>query len=88
MWLAQWYIAVAKDTGELKPAQDIINWAVAHQLPGGLLSEQLDPHTGAPLSVSPLTWSHAEFIVTVDEFCRKSERLRRSATSTAPPRNP
>jgi GH15 family glucan-1,4-alpha-glucosidase len=87
MWLAQWYIAVAKDTGDLKPAQDIINWAVAHQLPGGLLSEQLDPHTGAPLSVSPLTWSHAEFIVTVDEFCRKSERVRRSATSTAPPRS-
>ena len=87
MWLAQWYIAVAKDTGDLKPAQDIINWVVAHQLPGGLLSEQLDPHTGAPLSVSPLTWSHAEFIVTVDEFCRKSERLRRSATSASPPRS-
>jgi GH15 family glucan-1,4-alpha-glucosidase len=51
---------------------------VAHQLPGGLLSEQLDPNTGAPLSVSPLTWSHAEFIVTVDEFCQRSERLRRA----------
>jgi len=58
---------------------------VAHQIPGGLLSEQLDPNTGAPLSVSPLIWSHAELIRTVDEFCRKSERVRRSALGTVPP---
>jgi GH15 family glucan-1,4-alpha-glucosidase len=50
-------------------------------LPGGLLSEQLDPNTGAPLSVSPLTWSHAEFIVTVDEYCKASERLRKAAAA-------
>src|SRR5579859_784108 len=85
LWLAQWYIATAKNTGDLQPARDIINWVVAHQIPGGLLSEQLDPNTGAPLSVSPLTWSHAELIVTVDDFCRKSEQLRRSALSTLPP---
>jgi GH15 family glucan-1,4-alpha-glucosidase len=87
LWLAQWYIAIAKDTHELKPARDIINWVVAHQIQGGLLSEQLDPYSGAPLSVSPLTWSHAELVVTVDEFCRKSERVRRSAiTATVPPK--
>ena len=85
LWMAQWYIATAKTTHDLKPARDIINWVVAHQIPGGLLSEQLDPHTGAPLSVSPLTWSHAELIATVDEFCRKSERVRRSALATIPP---
>ncbi len=86
LWLAQWLIVTAKDTRDLGPARDIINWATAHQLPGGLLSEQLDPNTGAPLSVSPLTWSHAELIVTVDEFCRKSERLRRPGSPTSPPR--
>ena len=85
LWAAQWYIATAKTTSELKPARDIINWVVAHQLPGGLLSEQLDPNTGAPLSVSPLTWSHAELIATVDEFCQKGDRLRRSALHAAPP---
>jgi GH15 family glucan-1,4-alpha-glucosidase len=79
MWLAQWYIATAKTPADLAPAKKMIDWAVAHQLPGGLLSEQLDPHTGAPLSVSPLTWSHAEFLVTVDEYCAKAESLRRSA---------
>ena len=78
MWLAQWYIATAKAAAELAPAKKMIDWAVAHQLPGGLLSEQLDPHTGAPLSVSPLTWSHAEFIVSVDEYSRKADSLRRT----------
>jgi len=86
LWMAQWFIAVAKTTHDLKPARDIINWVVAHQIPGGLLSEQLDPHTGGPLSVSPLTWSHAELIATVDEFCRKAERVRRSALATVPPK--
>jgi len=51
-----------------------------------LLSEQLDPNTGAPLSVSPLTWSHAELIATVDDFCHRAERLRRSALHTVPPK--
>jgi GH15 family glucan-1,4-alpha-glucosidase len=85
LWMAQWYIATAKTTHDLKPARDIINWVVAHQLPGGLLSEQLDPNSGAPLSVSPLTWSHAELIATVDDFCRRAERLRRSAQHTVTP---
>jgi len=84
MWLAQWYIATARSADDLKPARDIINWVVAHQMPGGLLSEQLDPNTGAPLSVSPLTWSHAEFIVTVDEFCKKAAALRRASPSVTP----
>ena len=83
LWLAQWHVAMARKVDDLQPARDIINWAVAHQTQGGLLSEQLDPNTGAPLSVSPLTWSHAEFIVTVDDLCRKAERLRRATT---PPR--
>jgi GH15 family glucan-1,4-alpha-glucosidase len=86
LWMAQWFIATAKSSHDLKPARDIINWVVAHQLQGGLLSEQLDPNTGTPLSVSPLTWSAAELIATVDEFCRKSERVRRSALGTVPPR--
>jgi len=79
LWLAQWYIATARTQADLAPAKKIIDWTVQHQLPGGLLSEQLDPHTGAPLSVSPLTWSHAEFIVTVDEYCTKADSLRRSS---------
>jgi GH15 family glucan-1,4-alpha-glucosidase len=43
-----------------------------------MLSEQVDPNSGVPLSVAPLTWSHAEFVVTVDDYVRKLERLRRA----------
>jgi hypothetical protein len=32
------------------------------------MAEQLDPYTGDPLSVSPLTWSHAEYVRTVREY--------------------
>jgi len=84
LWLAQWYIATARDVADLQPARDIIDWTIRHQIPGGLLSEQLDPNTGAPLSVSPLTWSHAEFIVTVDEYCKKSDALKRRAAKASP----
>jgi GH15 family glucan-1,4-alpha-glucosidase len=85
MWLAQWNIAIAKTTADMERARHIIDWVVAHQLPGGLLSEQLDPHTGAPLSVSPLTWSHAEFIVTVDEYCKKADALKRGPSAATSP---
>jgi GH15 family glucan-1,4-alpha-glucosidase len=83
LWLAQWYIAMAKTVDDLQPARDIIDWTIHHQLDAGLLSEQLDPNTGAPLSVSPLTWSHAEFIVTVDDFCKKKEALKRRTAGAA-----
>ena len=79
LWLAQWYIATAHTLDDLALARAMIDWAVKHQLPGGLLSEQLDPHSGAPLSVSPLTWSHAEFVVSVDDYCKAAELLRRTA---------
>jgi len=84
LWMAQWHTAMAKTVADLKPARDIINWVVAHQLQGGLLSEQLDPNTGAPLSVSPLTWSHAELIATVDEYCRKADHLSHVEHNGAP----
>ncbi|TMC12655.1 MAG: glycoside hydrolase family 15 protein [Chloroflexi bacterium] len=78
LWLAQWYIAVATAVEQLQPAQDIIDWVVTHKSQAGMLSEQVDPHTGAPLSVAPLTWSHAEFMVTVDDYVKKLDQLRRA----------
>lgn len=76
LWLAQWQIATARTEADLENPRRLIHWTVDHQGPGGLLSEQLDPHSGAPLSVSPLTWSHAELVVTVDEYARKAMHLR------------
>jgi len=85
LWLAQWYIAIAKSVDQLQPARDIIDWVVAHKTEAGMLSEQVDPNSGAPLSVAPLTWSHAEFVVTVDDYVKKLDKLRQSRRARRPP---
>jgi glucoamylase len=62
LWLARWYIARAKSTKDLAPAMDLLTWAVDHALESGVMAEQVHPTTGQPLSVSPLTWSHAALV--------------------------
>ncbi len=49
--------------------------ATAHALPSGVMAEQVDPTTGAPLSVSPLTWSHATLALAVREFVARQQEL-------------
>lgn len=71
LWLAQYYIALAKTNNDLSKAVDIMRWVAQHALPSGVLAEQLDPNTNEPLSVSPLTWSHAAFIAVVQEYLNK-----------------
>jgi GH15 family glucan-1,4-alpha-glucosidase len=78
MWVAQWLIATAQSEADLEPAHDYIKWVQDHMTEAGMLSEQLDPHSGAPLSVSPLTWSHAEYIVTVEDFVHRLDHLRKA----------
>ncbi len=74
-WAAQYAIARAKNDAELHAALPQLQWVVDHALPSGVLAEQVDPYTGAPLSASPLTWSHAEFIMTVRWYAGKHQRL-------------
>lgn len=71
MWYAQWRICTAVSQKELQEAKAIIEWVQTFASPTGLLPEQLHPYTGAPLSVSPLTWTHATFIETVLMFTEK-----------------
>ena len=75
LWLAQWYIAVAQSQEELASALELLNWAVEHTLPSGVMAEQVNPYTNAPLSVSPLTWSHATLVTTVKEYVTKKAEL-------------
>jgi hypothetical protein len=44
-------------------------------LPSGVLAEQVHPFTNQPLSVSPLTWSHAAFVATVLEYVNKLKMI-------------
>jgi glucoamylase len=75
LWLAQWYIATARKMGDLKPALDILEWVAAHALPSGVMAEQVNPYTNAPMSVSPLTWSHATLVATVQEYLARASAL-------------
>jgi len=75
LWLAQWYIAKANDLKELQEAIPVLEWVVSRALPSGVLAEQVHPYTNQPLSVSPLTWSHAAFVAAVLEYLNKQKEL-------------
>jgi GH15 family glucan-1,4-alpha-glucosidase len=77
LWLAQWHIAKARSFRDLKPALDILDWVADHDLRSGVMAEQVHPYTNEPLSVSPLTWSHATLVMTVQEYLAKRAHLNR-----------
>jgi GH15 family glucan-1,4-alpha-glucosidase len=73
--LAQYRIRAARSLVELQMAGEVLEWAVRRARPSGLLPEQLDPLGKAPVSVCPLTWSHAEFIITVWDYLARRRQL-------------
>ncbi|MEK7291017.1 MAG: glycoside hydrolase family 15 protein, partial [Planctomycetota bacterium] len=75
MWLAQYYASIAKSVEDLEHVVNYLRWAVSHALPSGVLAEQINPHTGEPVSVSPLTWSHAAVVQTVMDYLEKLQEL-------------
>ncbi len=78
LWLAEYYIAKARSATDLEPARDILDWVTRYALPSGVLAEQIDPITGGPVSVSPLTWSHSTFVATVHSYLNKLDELRQT----------
>jgi glucoamylase len=76
LWFAQYLIARATTEAELRDALPVIHWAAERSLPSGVLGEQVDPFTDAPVSVSPLSWSHATVVQVVMEYLEKIEGLR------------
>ena len=75
LWLADYRIASADSLEDLERALEILEWVVERALPSGVLAEQVDPLTGKPVSVSPLTWSHSTVVATVIAYLRKLEAL-------------
>ncbi|MGH2606035.1 MAG: glycoside hydrolase family 15 protein, partial [Anaerolineales bacterium] len=78
LWLAEWYAAKASKPEDLDPAAELLGWATERALPSGVLAEQVNPYTGAPLSVSPLTWSHAAFVSATQAYLRARDRINKS----------
>ncbi|HRF59920.1 MAG TPA: hypothetical protein PLH94_08410 [Fimbriimonadaceae bacterium] len=73
LWLGQARLML----GDMDAADFWLDWTCS-QTSTGVLPEQLDPDTGAHLSVSPLTWSHAEFVNTVLHRYRMEGTARES----------
>ena len=84
MWLALFAIERAKSPDDLKAARDILDWVDSRKLPSGVLAEQVNPFTNAPMSVSPLTWSHATVVEVVQAYLAKSQLTDLCPTCNGP----
>ena len=76
LWLAEYQIALADSEQALEQARGLIEWVIGHALDSGVLAEQVHPYSDEPLSVSPLTWSHAQLVTTVMEYLFKLRQLK------------
>lgn len=76
LWLAEHDLAAAEDGDRLQVALDHVRWARAHATGSSILPEQLDPFEGTPLSVAPLTWSHAQAVSVVLGYLEALQRFR------------
>jgi glucoamylase len=69
LWLAQVYISL----GRRDEAKRLLRWSQDRALPSGVFSEQFDPDDGGAISVTPLVWSHAEYVNTVLDLAENDQ---------------
>jgi oligosaccharide amylase len=84
LWLADYFIHRAKTSADIKLALPIFEWTANHALESGVLAEQVNPYTNEPISVSPLTWSHATVVSTTIKYLEKLEELQLCNTCHQP----
>ena len=82
LWIAEYYIARSKNLTDLEKVKEIFNWVIKNSLETGVLAEQIEPFTGKPLSATPLTWSHAAFIIAIVKWVEKSKESTKNKSST------
>ncbi len=75
LWLADHRIATARTAEMLKEVYPMLQWVLERSLPTGVMPEQMHPTTGEPLSVAPLTWSHAQFVDSVLRYVHRMDEL-------------
>ncbi len=76
LWLADYLLEKSGSDEALAEAQEILTWVTNHGLVSGVLSEQIDPVSGEPISVAPLTWSHAAYVTTTHRLLRRLAERR------------
>ena len=75
LWLAQWLRAIAQTLDDLEEPLQLLEWTAARTHDSGVMAEQVHPFTNEPLSVSPLTWSHATYVATIQQYNDKAREL-------------
>jgi GH15 family glucan-1,4-alpha-glucosidase len=75
LWHAEILMEKARSLEELANTKKVLNWVHKYSSQGGMISEQLNSKTGELLSATPLTWSHAEFVVAVLKYIECYEKL-------------
>ncbi len=75
LWWAQFDIKKAINDDDLDPVRRMLEKITKFGWQTGILAEQLDPETAAPVSASPLAWSHAEYIRTVVMYLNRCKEL-------------
>lgn len=78
LWAAEHMIARATTSAELEEALDVVRWVRSKASSSLVLPEQIDPYDGSPLSVAPLTWSHAQVVSVVRGYLDARRNLRRA----------
>ncbi len=68
LWIAQYFVRVNR----IDEARSLLLWAQNNTLPSGVFPEQINPSDGQSISVTPLVWSHAEFVNTVLDLSKVS----------------
>jgi oligosaccharide amylase len=76
LWLAEHTVATATSAEELQSALDLVRWVRSKATSSLVLPEQIDPYDGQPLSVAPLTWSHAQVISVLLGYLERTRALR------------
>lgn len=76
LWQAQRMLSKRTVTEEmLTKVREYLSWVVKYETSSGVLPEQMHPYTGAPLSATPLVWSHAVYVETVLMYIERAKEL-------------
>ncbi|MFM2357264.1 MAG: hypothetical protein RJA61_1, partial [Candidatus Parcubacteria bacterium] len=75
LWFIQYDISRAKTSDDLASVSRDIAKLMKFAQPSGVLSEQVSPESGLQVSVSPLIWSHSEFVLTTIMYMEKAQEL-------------
>ncbi len=71
LWLSMYYIKKYKKTFDINDydkAREYFDFATNHQSMHGFLAEQISKEDSKPLWVNGLAWSHAMYIICLEEF--------------------